>query len=88
MIGLDDPARSHFPQTTMPRVYALQIHDTSTPKSKPNYANEIEYLECEETTTPAFRETMSTGSIIMSLENLKLLVARGLRSIIGNPTPM
>lgn len=72
----------------MPRVYAPQRHDTSTPESKPTYANEIEYLECEETTAPAFRETRSAGSTMMSPENPKIPVAGGLRSIIGNPTPM
>ncbi|KFY87974.1 hypothetical protein V500_06652 [Pseudogymnoascus sp. VKM F-4518 (FW-2643)] len=72
----------------MPRAYSPQRHDTSEPEGKPNYANEIEYLECEETTTPAFGVTRSAGSIVMSPENPKIPVAGGLRSIIGNPTPI
>lgn len=72
----------------MPRPYSPQRHDTSKSEGKPNYANEIEYLECEDTTAPAFRETRSAGSIVMSPENPKIPVAGSLRSIIGNPTPM
>ncbi|OBT69691.1 hypothetical protein VE03_00835 [Pseudogymnoascus sp. 23342-1-I1] len=72
----------------MPRVYSPQSPDTCETEGKPTYANEIEYVECEETKPPAFTETRSAECIEMSLDTPKIPVAGGLRSMIGNPTPI